>query len=528
MQELKDNLDASALRDRKEHLSATHNLSLEQIEWAYALYITLQGFESLTLDRQHIILQTLCGINETHRYSFSTLSELWDCASTLSTEATGWLLEGLSQPETIEAFFSCLERFQIEDLELSRIESLREVEQEDNNIEEHNVPKDPDDIATNYDSWVPKDTTVGHLLIRIQDPLRGSYHYCTFNGSINRTFPNLSYEQDLLAQWKRQTHTEDIPLAMLCLTWTASKSSGTKDAILSKETSAAIKVQSLPHPFHHSVSHEAILQCSGRNEIKIKSSGINLQAQTIQSDSQHLEHWTTELFIVRGDNTPMYWNLNHQVIQSLKGEGFRGGFVSLRSNVHIQIVDKQNQYLLGTNSNHPPVLASLLNEQTCGNRKSSRINNWLSDPPIDFSKHVVSNTAKTEPIFNNTPSLAQRHELTSNHTGSGTKLLGMFFAEIHTKAWQENTRQRVALSYTNSIVSTVSGTLFWNQNYIDLLKDGTLRWTWQDESLNIRCLWSQEQQITTQTERSTSNEGSEKTSIQHTQFTREYSRLAIQ
>ena len=90
------------VRARKESLSKAHNLSLEQIEWAYALSVTLQGFESLSFDRQHTILQTLCGIRETYQYDFSTLSELWDVESTLNPETTAWLLEGLSQPEAGE------------------------------------------------------------------------------------------------------------------------------------------------------------------------------------------------------------------------------------------------------------------------------------------------------------------------------------------------------------------------------------------------------------------------------------------
>lgn len=517
------------MRTRKESLSKAHNLSLEQIEWAYALSITLQEFEVLSIDRQHTVLQTLCETNISHHYSFSALSGLWDCDSTLSVEATHWLLKGLSQPTAIETFFACLEQFQMEDLEKEQLEAIRELEQESNDTEDRHAPDAPDDPTTQDDiEWFPESATVGHLLLRIQDPFRRSYHYCTFDGSINRTFPNLSYEQEILTQWRRQTPENDTPLAMLCLTWTTSKYSGTKDAILNKETLASITVQSIPYSFQHITSHEGILQCSGAHQSRIKKSGINLQTQTIESTSQHLEHWTTELFIVRGDNTPMYWKLNHQVIQSLKGEGFRGGFISLRSNVHVQIVDEQNQFLLGTHSDHPPISTSLLNEETCGNRKSSRINTWLSDPPIDFSKHVISITAKTEPILNNTPSLTQKHELTSTHTGSGKKLQGMFFAEMHTKAWQENTRQRVALSYDNRIVSTLSGTLFWNQNQINILKDGTLRWIWQDKSHNIQCGWSQEQQITKHTPRLKSDEVSENTSIVHTQFTRGYSGPIVQ
>ena len=52
--------------------------------------------------------------------------------------------------------------------------------------------------------------------------------------------------------------------------------------------------------------------------------------------------------MIRGEHTPMHWKLHHQVIQSLNGEGFRGGFVSLHSNVHVQIADEHNQYILGT------------------------------------------------------------------------------------------------------------------------------------------------------------------------------------
>ena len=138
------------------------------------------------------------------------------------------------------------------------------------------------------------------------------------------------------------------------------------------------------------------------------------------------------------------------------------------------------------------------------------------------------NTAQTEPIFNNTPSLKREHELTSTHTGAGNKIQGIFFAEMHSKTWQENSRQRVALSCHNSIVSTISGSLFWNQNHLDILEDGTLQWTWQDQSLHIDWLLNQKAQITTQRKLTQTDDSSQTVRIEHTQFTHHYSGPNVQ
>ena len=302
------------MRTRKESLSNAHNLTLEQIEWAYALSITLQGFESLSNDRQHIVLQTLCGSQETYPSDFNTLFELWDVESTLSDDLTGWLLKGLSQPEAGEKFFSCLDQFQTEDMKQAQIEALQLEQQESPNTEEDNISGESDNNDISQDiEWFPKDATTGHLLIRIQNPLCDAYHYYTFDRTINRSFPDLSYEQDLLTHWKSQHPDQDTPVSNAVYQLENINIFGTKDTITDRYIKAHLAVQIIPHPFQHQVWHEGILQCSGEHQSSLQLSDINLQTQTLESDSQHLDHWTTELLIVRGENTPMWWKLHHQV-----------------------------------------------------------------------------------------------------------------------------------------------------------------------------------------------------------------------
>jgi hypothetical protein len=216
----------------------------------------------------------------------------------------------------------------------------------------------------------------------------------------------------------------------------------------------------------------------------------------------------------------MYWSLKNVVTQSLEGQGKRGGFVSLQSNVYVQIVDEQGQYLLGTPNTQTPIPTSLLNGQTSGNRRSSHINTWLAEPPIDFSEHVSHIEANTEPIFNQTPPIEKIHSVSTVHKGSGYKLHGLFFAELRSKIWQEDSRQRVELWYQNRIESTVFGSVFWNGHTLDLTESGHIRWTKADSITNIEWGIDQSKQISTHREHLTlPNEDSDTILIQHTQIT---------
>ena len=190
--------------------------------------------------------------------------------------------------------------------------------------------------------------------------------------------------------------------------------------------------------------------------------------------------------------------------------------------VYVQIVDEHNQYLLGTTSAQTPISTSQLNQHTLGSRRTSHINTWLADQPIDFSRHVIENKANTEPVFNNTPPLHQQHSISTNHKGFGYKLQGLFFAELGSKAWQKDTRQRVDFQFQNTVRSTVTGSVFWNGHQIDFLEAGHLRWSVEDTEVSVTWDLTQSRQTSTQKEVHVDNDKLEILRIQHRQITHKY------
>ena len=65
---------------------------LEQVEWAYALSVTLTDFDSLSIDRQVSVLHThVVHISSGTVDGFSSLCDLWEEASTLSPKIH-WLV----------------------------------------------------------------------------------------------------------------------------------------------------------------------------------------------------------------------------------------------------------------------------------------------------------------------------------------------------------------------------------------------------------------------------------------------------
>ena len=215
----------------------------------------------------------------------------------------------------------------------------------------------------------------------------------------------------------------------------------------------------------------------------------------------------------------MYWNLQNTVEQILGGLGNRGGFISLHSNVYVQIVDEHNQYLLGTTSTQTPISTSELSEHTLGFRRTSHINTWLADQPIDFSAHVVHNKSTIEPIFKTTPPLDQQHSIKTNHQGFGYKLQGLFFAELGSKAWQKDTRQRVAFEFQNIVQSTVTGSIFWNGHQVDLLESGHLHWKKEDTEATVNWHLTQSRQTSTHKDVRLDNDDVDIVRIQHIQST---------
>lgn len=520
------------MRSRKEALSKAHNLSLEQVEWAYALSVTLADFESLSIDRQNAVLNTLCGVpSGLDPNGFSILPSLWDDTIPASTEISRWLLQGLSQSQASQIFFSCLEQFQTEDFERAQLEAEQRFEIEETVQNNAEVSSNSDDLVIkkslidNSGTWIPDNTPKGRLILRIQNPFCNAVHYRTLDGSIDRVVYDYDHstEQIFLEKWIHQDANRNQSLAMICINWKTSTTGGQQKTISGGNANANLRVESIPSTFNHQIEHQGSMECSGGHQNIIEEGGINFRTQTIQSDSQHLEHWSVELSLLHGETTPMYWNLQNVVTQRLEGRGHRGGFVSLHSNVYVQIVDEQGNYLLGTPTEQAPIEKSLLNEHTLGSRKSSRLNTWLGDPPIDFSKHVVHNEANTVPIFNSTPPIQDLHSVTTVNNGSGCKVHGLFFAELKSKVWQENTRQRVELWYQNRIESTITGSIFWNGNRLDLFETGPIRWTKADTEINIEWGVDQSRQVSTRTQPlPTTTAVMEHLQIQHTQITHQY------
>ena len=525
------------MRNRKEALSEAHNLSLEQIEWAYALSVTLADFESLSFERQNFVLNTLCGVHsDLDPSGFSVLPSLWDDTIPVSTEISRWLLQGLSQSQASQIFFSCLERFQTEDFERAQLEAEQPFEIEETLHNDTEVSFNFEDSSTessvvedssveDSNGWIPDNTSTGRLIIRIQNPFCNAVHYRTLDGSIDRIVydHDHSTEKVFLEKWIHQHANRNQSLAMLCINWKTSATGGQQKTISGGNAKANLEIESIPSTFNHRIEHHGSMQCSGGHQNIIEEGGINLRTQTIQSDSQHLEHWCVELSLLHGETTPMYWNLQNIVTQRLEGRGHRGGFVSLHSNVYVQIVDEQGQYLLGTPTEHHPIATSLLNEHTLGSRKSSRLNTWLGDPPIDFSEHVIHNQAHTVPIFNSTPPIQDLHSVTTVNSGSGYKIHGLFFAELNSKTWQEDTRQRVELWYRNRVESAMTGSVFWNGNRLDFFETGPLRWTKEGIEINIEWGINQSRQVSTRTKPlPTTTESVEQVHIQHTQITHQY------
>jgi len=512
------------VRNRKEALSKTYGLSLEQVEWAYALSVTLVDFDSLSVDRQNSVLETLCGVSkDTDGNGFSMLSHLWNDVSPLNPETVNWLLKGLSQADASQVFFACLEHFQTEDFERAQLEAQQDGDRYYTSLEESEDFADVDPSVDPLSNWIPETVETGRLIIRIQDPLRDAYHYRTLGGTIDRVLHDTSMENKVLTKWIDEHANHDEPLAMLCINWKTTTEAGQEKTVRCSHASANLGVTSMPCVFHHVVTQEASMECSGSHRNTLQTGGINLETRTVTSDSQHLEHWCIELCMLRGEGTPMYWKLQNVVSQQLYGKGHRGGFVSLDSNIYVQFVDAQNRRLLGTPSTLPPIAVTQLNEHTVGNRKSSHLNTWLADSPIDFSKHVIHNQASAEPVFNSTPSIEQRHSITTDNKGHGYTLHGLFFAELRSKAWQEDTSQRVDLWYQNRVESIVTGSIFWNGNQLDLLESGQLRWTKMDTDVEIELKPTQSNQISTHTETlTTSSSELETVRIHHTRRTHQY------
>ena len=512
------------MRNRKEALSEAYDLSLEQVEWAYALSVTLADFDSLSVDRQNSVLESLCGVSkDTGGNGFSVLSHLWNDVSPLSSETVNWLLQGLSQPDASQVFFACLEHFQTEDFERAQLDAQKESDRYYASLEESEDFGNVESGVEPLSDWIPETAETGQLLIRIQDPLRDAYHYRTLDGSIDRLLHDTQMEDRLLIQWIHQHSDHDEPLAMLCINWNLTAEAGQQKTLQCSNAEAKLGMTSIPCVFNHVVTQEGSMECSGNHRTTLQTGGINLRNRTVKSDSQHLEHWGIELCMLRGEGTPMYWILQNVVSQQLYGKGHRGGFVSLDSNVYVQFVDDKHQRILGTPSSQPPIAVTRLNEHTVGNRRSSHLNTWLADSPLDFSKHVIHNQASAEPVFNSTPSIEQIHSTTTNNKGHGYTLHGLFFAELRSKAWQEDISQRVDIWYQNKVESIVTGSIFWNGNRLHLLESGQLQWTNRDLDVEIDLKPTQANQISTHTEDlSTSHEESETVRIHHTRRTHQY------
>ena len=469
---------------RKEALSLQYNLTLAQIEWAYALSSIVQDFTDLTAERQAAVLIEICGdaVAE-HMVSptFSMLDRLWDDADTLSSSLTVCLLEGLSNPEANAQFFACLERFQQEDLELARldlIESERLLETATDGID-HSQGDEPiiegDRCDTNETDWNPIQEHAGRLILRIFNPHDNTHSYFTVDGSLDTTLYDRSHEQYLLAELNSVPHRHE-QLAILSIEWHTNVVDKTAHTISGGGTTAQQSMETSSALLEHSLSYTGTMICGGVHSNTFQKGGIDLNTQSLTSDGQLLEHWSIRLHTIQGTHTPLQWNLTHTVQQDMTGNGYQGGHISLESNVYTQIVDEKNQVIASSNPAIPPIPMARILPTSPNHTRSSHVNVWMEAGNIDFSEHVVCHEASTEPIFNQTPPLHSHNEITGNHQGSSNELHGLFFAEMKSKAWQPTQYQKVQLNYQNSVTSNIEGTLVWNTNWIHL-KGNILIWS---------------------------------------------------
>lgn len=488
---------------RKKSLSHQYNLSLAQIEWAYALSSILQDFTDLTIERQTTVLKKLCGDNVAvdSALDFSMLIRLWTEDSDLSSLLTAWLLNGLSSPESNVQFFECLERFREEDLEHARLEDmeserLMEVESKDFDSQERDDVVSNDSADSNEHDWQPIQDYEGLLILRIFNPHDNTHSYFTLDGSLRTTLYDPSHEEHLLKPW-RSTISHHKRVAILSIEWHTNTVDTISHTISGGGTNATQSLETSGTFLENNLIHTGSMTCSGGYTNTLCKDGIDLNTQTLSCDGQLLERWSIRLHTLEGSPTPLQWNVKQTLLQDLLGEGHQGGHITLESNAYLQIVDNINQVIVSSNPTKPAIQMSQCSDEWPTYKRSSHINTWMGATNIDFSKHVVHHEASTEPIFNQTPSLRSQNEIKTHHQGSSTELHGLFFAEMKSKAWQPGQYQRVQLSYENRIASNVEGTLFWNNNWIQL-HDNRIIWSHNRETLTINLQKQSETQISVQ------------------------------
>jgi len=498
---------------RKEALSHQYNLSLEQVEWAYALSSILQDFTDLTTERQTSVLREICGDNvaEDSAPDFSMLIRLWAEESDLSSLLTAWLLKGLSNPEANSQFFECLERFREEDLEQARLEQIeneRLMEMEAENLdsqEKADIVSDGSDDGNEYD-WQPTQEHEGLLILRIFNPHDNTHSYFTLDGSVRTTLYDSSHEEHLLERW-RSTLSHHERVAILSIAWHTNAEVTICQNINGGGTNATHSIETSGVFLTNNLVHTGTMTCIGGHTNTLCKDGIDFNTQTLSCDGQLLERWSIRLHTLEGSPTSLQWNVKQTLRQDLVGEGHQGGHITLESNAYVQIVDEINQVIVSSSRAKPAIQMSQCSDEWPTHKRSSHINTWMGSTNIDFSKHVVHHEASTEPIFNQTPPLRSQNEIKAHHQGSSTELHGLFFAEMKSKACQPEQYQRVQLSYENRIASNVEGTLFWNNNWIQL-HENRLIWSNNTETLTINLQKLSETQISVQQNNPTNSDES--------------------
>ena len=498
---------------RKQSLSYQYNLSLAQIEWAYALSSILQDFTDLSVERQTSVLKEICGddVAEDSAPDFSMLVRLWAKDSDLSSLLTGWLLKGLSTPEANSQFFECLERFREEDLEQARLEEiererLMEVESEDFDSQERDdIVCDASADINEYD-WQPTQEHEGLLILRIFNPHDNTHSYFTLDGSLCTTLYDPSHEEQLLERW-RSTLSHHARVALLSIEWHTNAVDTISHTMNGGGTNAAQSIETSGAFLTNNLIHTGTMTCRGGHTNTLCTNGIDFNTQTLSCDGQLLERWSIRLHTLEGGPTPLQWNVKQTLRQDLIGEGHQGGHITLESNAHVQIVDEVNQVIVSSSRATPVIQMRQCSDEWSTYKRSSHINTWMGSTTIDFSKHVVHHEASTEPIFNQTPRLRTQNEIKVHHQGSSTELHGLFFAEMKSKACQPGHYQRVQLSYENRIASNVEGTLFWNNNWIQL-HENRLIWSHNTEMLTIKLLKQSDTQTSIQQNNPTGSEES--------------------
>ena len=484
-------------------LSERLELSLEQVEWAFAMSQIVLSFEDLSLDRQDLLFVALCGkspdlensigSNLPYKASIADCWQIWQAENwdnvAVSPMLVHWYLSGLSQPTISEQIMQVLGEFAEEDLQIAA-EQQRLAER---NTEENILFEDAFDthntLVETFQSQLAQlhthHTKNGLLILRFWDSAQRFWVYLfppasdvpLFHGAVpslhREVLSDLSLEAELLRQWMAQHPTvENIPISILYIEQKTPERASQQHRVSNENTVFGIEksMNFSNHQFQHTQSGK--IDCAGGIRADLSSSHIHIDHRRIQIGYQRLLHWALELKALQKPKVPFSFLFQQTIHQSIRGEGGRGGFLQLKNSSFSQYL-LDDQWIAGTHpEQHPITLPKIAAEQPASKRQT-----WLDIEAIDLSEACSNLEQSVEPIFNQTPPIQKEISEEIVLTGTGFTLNAWNFVELSSKGWQSDQSTRTQLHFSNQTQSTFQGALVWENHQLDWLPEGLIQWT---------------------------------------------------